>query len=93
MRKAERQGGTLHGFLTECYMLLTDTALANLANKLVISQFIIGDYWDNFYSHCYHGLGAARLRHCAGRRARIKRKGSTDRSLTFCFALNARSQR
>ena len=61
VRRAEGQGGVLHGFLTECYLLLKDTAAGNMANKLYISQFIIGDHWENFYSHCWHGLGAARL--------------------------------
>ena len=61
VRGAEGQGGVLHGFLTECYLLLKDTAAGNMANKLYISQFIIGDHWENFYSHCWHGLGAARL--------------------------------
>ena len=61
VRRAEGQGGVLHGFLTECYLLLKDTAAGNMSNKLYISQFIIGDHWENFYSHCWHGLGAARL--------------------------------
>lgn len=61
VRRAETYGGELHGFLTECYLLLKDAVLGNMQNKLYISQYIVGDYWPNFSSHFWHGLGAARL--------------------------------